>query len=160
MQKKILNPYTKVEGYNCFGCSPNNSHGLQMKFVEDGDYLISSWSPKEHLQGFHNILHGGIQSTLIDEISSWFVQIKYNTSGVTSKLCVKYKKPVATDKGNITLRAELIAKRRNLIDIKVELRDASNELCAVGETTFFTFPVEKAKKELFFPDYEDFFEDK
>ena len=160
MQRKILNPYTKIEGYNCFGCSPDNNHGLQMAFREEGDYITCDWSPKDHLQGFHNILHGGVQATLIDEISSWFVQIKYKTSGVTSKLCVKYLKPVATNKGDIKLRAGLISKRRNLIDIKVELHDADGQLCATGETTFFTFQVEKAKKDLFFPDYDDFFEEK
>ncbi len=160
MQRKILNPYTKLEGYNCFGCSPDNHHGLQMKFIEEGDYIVSHWSPKNHLQGFHNILHGGVQATLIDEISSWFVQIKYKTSGVTSNLKVRYLKPVATNKGDISLRAELISKRRNLIDIKVELRDADNQLCAVGETTFFSLPVEKAKHDLFFPDYDEFFEEK
>ena len=30
--RKILNPYVKVEDYNCFACSPHNENGLQMKF--------------------------------------------------------------------------------------------------------------------------------
>ncbi len=45
--KKILNPYTKFDGYNCFGCSPKNEHGLKMKFFEDGDCVISNWEPIE-----------------------------------------------------------------------------------------------------------------
>ena len=61
--RKIKNPYTDLEGYNCFGCSPNNPIGLNMEFYEDGEYVISDWEPKKHLTGYGNILHGGIQST-------------------------------------------------------------------------------------------------
>ena len=30
--KKIINPWRNHEGYNCFGCSPDNSIGLHVKF--------------------------------------------------------------------------------------------------------------------------------
>ena len=38
--RRIINPYTKLEGYNCFGCSSKNDFGLQMDFFEDGDYIM------------------------------------------------------------------------------------------------------------------------
>ena len=28
--KKIINPWKKLEGYNCFGCSPDNEYGVKM----------------------------------------------------------------------------------------------------------------------------------
>lgn len=87
--KEIINPFIKREGYNCFGCSPNNSFGLQMKFFDDGEYLVSKWEPKEYLAGYGNILHGGIQSTILDEIASWVVYVKVKTAGVTASLNVK-----------------------------------------------------------------------
>lgn len=37
MQRKIFNPYRKLSGYCCFGCSPDNQSGLQMEFTEDDD---------------------------------------------------------------------------------------------------------------------------
>ena len=30
--KKIINPWRNHEGYNCFGCSPDNPIGLHVKF--------------------------------------------------------------------------------------------------------------------------------
>ena len=36
--------------------------------------------------GFHDILHGGIQATMMDEIASWVVLVKLDTSGVTYPL--------------------------------------------------------------------------
>jgi len=87
--RKISNPFTGLDGYNCFGCSPDNISGLHMTFYEDDEELVSVWDPKDHFHGYLNILHGGIQATLMDEISSWVVYIKLRTAGFTSKLNVR-----------------------------------------------------------------------
>ena len=157
--RKILNPYTKVEGYNCFACSPNNENGLQMQFVEDGEYLICEWQPRGFLQGYNNILHGGIQATLMDEIASWFIQIKLNTAGVTSNMNLRLRKTVPSDRGNLKLRAWLKEVRRNLVDVNVELINPDGKTGANGVVTYFTFPPDVAKEKLHFPDHDEFFED-
>ena len=43
--KKIINPWKGLEGYNCFGCAPNNEAGIKMEFYEDGDEVVSIWKP-------------------------------------------------------------------------------------------------------------------
>lgn len=43
--RKIKNPWMDKEGYNCFGCSPDNPIGVHMEFFEDGDDIISFWKP-------------------------------------------------------------------------------------------------------------------
>ncbi len=148
-----------MDGYQCFGCAPQNPNGLQMTFVEDGEYVISEWEPKDYFQGYYKVLHGGIQATLMDEIASWLVQVKLKTAGVTSKMTVRYKKTVPIDKGNIKLRARLTGQRRNLAEIHVELFCGNNELCAESDFVYFTFSHEVAVKQLHFPDYEEFFEE-
>ena len=79
--RKIINTYNNLEGYNCFGCSSNNEQGLQMEFYEDGEFVVSYWEPKQHFAGYGNILHGGIQSLILDEIASWVVYVKVKTAG-------------------------------------------------------------------------------
>lgn len=54
--KKIINPYIETENGNCFGCSPKNEQGLQMEFMEDGEFIIAKWDPKAHFAGFKNVL--------------------------------------------------------------------------------------------------------
>ena len=76
--KKIINPWRNHPEYNCFGCCPENPIGLHMEFFagqsgkaeryEDGDYIVSTWHPGTHYQGWVNTMHGGILSTLIDEV--------------------------------------------------------------------------------------------
>lgn len=156
--KKIVNPYVKVEGYNCFACSPYNENGLQMTFIEDGDYLVSNWTPKGFLAGYNHILHGGIQATLMDEIASWFVQVKMKTAGVTSNMNLRLKRTVHTNQGPLKLRAWLKEVRRNLVDVNVELINPDGKVGAEGVVTYYTFPQEIAREKLNFPEPDDFFE--
>lgn len=37
--KKIINPWKGLEGYNCFGCAPNNEVGVRMEFYEDSEEI-------------------------------------------------------------------------------------------------------------------------
>ncbi len=155
--RPVKNPYVGIEGYNCFGCSPRNPHGLQMEFRDEGDLLVSEWEPRPVFQGYHNVLHGGIQATLMDEIASWYVQTKLQTAGVTSEMTTRYLKPVPTDKGAVTLKAKLLEMRRNLADIHVELYNPDGKLCTVSKVTYYTFPQKVAVKKLNYPGVEAFF---
>ena len=144
--RKIKNPWTDKEGYDCYGCCHDNPIGLHMDFYEDGDDIVRFWNPQQHFQGWVDTLHGGIQSTLIDEISSWVVFRKMSTTGVTSNLEVKFKKPVMTTENQITLRAHLVELRRNIATIEVSLYNSRNELATIGKAAYFTVSQEKARE--------------
>ena len=103
--KRIINPWRGMDGYRCFGCDPRSEQGLRMEFYEDGDRIVSRWKPRPEFQGWVDTLHGGIQATLADEISSWVVFRKFQTSGVTSRMEVRYLKPIHTSEDHITLQA-------------------------------------------------------
>jgi acyl-coenzyme A thioesterase PaaI-like protein len=156
--KKLRNPFSGLEGYNCFGCSPNNPLGLKLTFFEEDDAIVSHWDPDTNFQGYFNILHGGIQAALMDEIASWTVYVKVKTAGFTSKAEFRYFKTVGMDQGPITLRSRVIQMRRNLADIEVLLLDKHKTLCAQGFLTFFTFPLDKSKKSMYYPDHREFYD--
>ena len=42
---KLRNPYSEYKEYNCFGCSPTNPLGLRMEFHEQGEEIVSTWTP-------------------------------------------------------------------------------------------------------------------
>ena len=134
--KRIFNPWEGMEGYHCYGCDPHSPQGLRMEFYEDGDDIVSVWKPRPEFQGWVDTLHGGIQATLADEISSWVVFRKFQTSGVTSRMEVRYHKPIRTTGGRIA----------------VEIRDVRGELCTEAVCVYFLFPKEKARREFHFCD--------
>ncbi len=156
--KKLINPWAGKKEFNCFGCSPDNSLGLKMSFYEEGNFLLCNWEAPSHFQGYTGVLHGGIQSTLMDEIASWTVFIKAETGGVTSRMETKFRKPVYINKGNIKLRAQLISLNRKLASVHVELFDSSGQLCAEAKVDYFLFTEKQAMEKLLYPGRESFYD--
>ncbi len=154
--RKIKNPYDGLEGYNCFGCSPKNPCGLKMEFFEDGHEIVCTWNPQDHFCGYGTILHGGIQSSLMDEIASWVVFTRLGTAGFTSSLKVRFLRQVHTDRGPLSLRAVLIKKEKNIANISVRLFDAGGTLCADGEIKYFTLSETLARKKFHYPGHEHY----
>ena len=154
--KKIINPWLYRTEYNCFGCCPENPIGLHMEFYEDGDYIVSKWSPDrlsssplraaKNYQGWVNTMHGGILSTLIDEVCGWVVTRKLQTSGYTVQLNVKFRKAVPTTEPVLTIRAKVSKQVRNLAYINAEILNSKGELCNEGEAIYFLMNQEKAKE--------------
>jgi len=144
--RKIKNPFVNKQNYDCFGCSPTNPIGLHMEFFEEGDEVVSFWRPQEHYQGWVGVMHGGILATLIDEIAGWVVMRKLQTSGVTSRLNVRYLKPVMVEDEQITLRAKIMDRKRNYISIAVAIENAHGEKCVDGEAVYCAFDKEGALK--------------
>ena len=122
MLKKIINPWRNHPEYNCFGCCPENPIGLHMEFYEDGDYIVSKWHPEKNYQGWVNTMHGGILSTLIDEVA------------------------IPTTEPELTIKAKVAKQVRNLVYISAEITNSKGELCNEGEAIYFLMNQEKAKE--------------
>lgn len=150
--KRIINPWRGMDGYRCFGCDPRSEQGLRMEFYEDGDRIVCRWKPRPEFQGWVDTLHGGIQATLADEISSWVVFRKFQTSGVTSRMEVRYLKPIHTSEDHITLQATVVRQRRNIVDIEVKILNSQDQLCTEALCIYYLFPKEKAHEEFHFCD--------
>lgn len=155
--RKITNPYQSIEGYQCFGCCPDNPMGLQMNFYEEGEEVCCRWTPRGYYQGYKDMLHGGIQATLMDELAGWTVSVKLGTNGVTYRLDVKYRKPVLVTGGDILLRARIMKVEKRIATLSVALYDRNNTLCSEGICEYYVLPEEKARKEFYYPGKEKFF---
>lgn len=159
---KIKNPFTEIDtrhDYNCFGCSPFNEIGLQLEFWENGDELLAKWQPRKSLEGWGNVVHGGIQAALLDELAGWIVLIKMKTSGVTSALNVKYLKPVNISKGEVTVKGRLISEDKRLVTISASLFDGDGIECATAEIIYFCLPENIAKAKYHYPGHQAFYDD-
>lgn len=161
MSRKIYNPYLKSgrKEYNCFGCSPNNEKGLQLKFELEGDEVIAKWNPQRWAEGFRNVLHGGIQAALLDELCSWVVQTLCKTVGVTTSMEISYRKAVLISEGEITLRAKLVEQNSRMAFVEGKLLSGEGTVCATAKCKFFLFPPDKAMAEFDYPGAEAFFEE-
>ena len=124
--KRIINPYKDKKGYNCICCCPTNPIGLHLEFWEDGDDVLTIWKPNENYQGWVNTLHGGVISMLMDEVAGWVINRKLQTTGVTSRLEVKYRRPVMTTENQITVRGHIAEQRQYNVKSHATFKMARN----------------------------------
>ncbi|MFW5916489.1 MAG: PaaI family thioesterase [Bacteroidota bacterium] len=110
-----------------------------------------------YLQGYLNVLHGGIQSTLMDEIASWVVYVKVKRAGVTASMNIKFRKPVYVNRGKIIVRGKLNEIVSKFASIRGELFDHEDNLCAEAEIKYLVYPEEVARKKLYYPGHEAFY---
>ena len=78
----------------CFGCSPVNPSGLQMNFFADRETVFSNLTIPEHLCGWSNIAHGGVLTTILDEIMSWAALHFIKRITMTKSINIEFIKPV------------------------------------------------------------------
>ncbi|SMO87121.1 uncharacterized domain 1-containing protein [Saccharicrinis carchari] len=158
--KKIVNPFVNnpQHQHKCFGCSPQNPIGLQLEFWDAGEEIIAKWLPKKQFEGYMNVVHGGIQATLHDEIASWVVYTKCQTMGVTSNMEVQYKKPLMISGEEITIKARLESPNRRLVKINTLIQDYQGTVCSIATVTYFLLSQQKAKMEYNYPGIEAFYE--
>lgn len=156
--KKIKNPFadSRPEDYNCFGCSPGNIHGLQLHFWEDNGEVLASWIPDSRFEGWKGIIHGGIQATLIDEVASWYVFVRLGTSGVTSDMSIRYKKPLPVNTAKILVKAHSPVHYKRLVTLTCSIHDEAGVEYATGEVTYYIFPETIAREKYRYPGKEAF----
>jgi len=135
--EKIKNIFLDLPGYNCFGCSPDNSHGLKLDFYwdEDKETAVAFYKPETHLVGFPGILHGGIQATLLDEIAFWVMFGHYKKMGFTTQMQVQYKRPLSMNH-KIELKGKLLEKNDRTVNIHCCLYDEDGQLCTEGTVEY------------------------
>jgi uncharacterized protein (TIGR00369 family) len=158
IMKRINNPYKDLDdgSYRCFGCSPANHIGLKLEFWDKGEEIFAQWLPEKRFEGFNDILHGGIQATLMDEAASWYIFSKCGTAGVTSEMSVKYLRPLSISKGEITISARLDKQEKRFLTIACKITDKAGGEYATGEVRYYIFPEEVAKSRFNYPGKEAF----
>src|SRR5687767_12851384 len=142
----------------CYGCGPNNPHGLQIKsfWSDDGKYVIATFDPKPyHTSGFDNVMYGGLVASLIDCHSNWSaIASTYRAenrehgslpaiSYVTGTLNVKYLKPTPLDQ-TTHLRSWVEGEVGRKTRVVCELGTAT-DVTAVGDSIFVRVNLDKSR---------------
>ncbi len=133
---EIIERIPKLEGHNCFACGNVNPIGLNLSFYRQGDYVCSDITLEKNYEGWENMAHGGIVSTLLDEAMSWAVLYFRRIFFVTRTIKIKYLRPVPLHR-LLTVKAEMIeGKNRRLCKARGLIQDEDENILARGEATF------------------------
>jgi len=126
----------KLEGYNCFGCGTENPIGLNLKPYRQGEHVCSDIILQKNYEGWENMAHGGIVSTLLDEVMSWTVIYFRRIFFVTRTLKTKYLRPVPLHKPLTVKGTMLETENTHLCKAKGVIQNEDEEILAKAEGTY------------------------
>jgi uncharacterized protein (TIGR00369 family) len=128
----------EVDHY-CFACGSENPVGLHLSFESTPSGVIAYFTPTKEYQGFVNILHGGITSTLLDEAMANAVLVKGH-QGVTARMEVKFKRPVVMGE-QLCVKGEIVLAKGRLIKTYGEIAQ-NGQIAATAAADFLTVTTE------------------
>ncbi|MDB6016505.1 MAG: thioesterase superfamily protein [Pedosphaera sp.] len=118
--------------HSCFVCGESNPLGLKLRFETDGCIVRARFVPRPEHIGFQQTVHGGISSTLLDEIMVWACAVQTRRFAYCAELNVRFLSPARPGE-EVIATAELVTNRRNkLFEAKGELRNAANVILATA----------------------------
>ena len=115
----------------CFACGSQNPIGLKLAFREENSTYMTTFTPKEEHQSYNGIVHGGILSTLLDEVMAGYINAK-GLNAVTAKLEVRFRQPTPI-REELTIIAQIVSKRRNLYEMSGQITLPDGTITAEGK---------------------------
>ncbi len=117
----------------CFACGKDNHIGLKLEFIEDEDSYNTTFTGGPEHQSYDGIMHGGLVSTLLDEVMARYIHAK-GFNAVTARLEVRFRHPTPI-KQQLTITAKIVSQRGKLYQIKGEIALHDGTVTAEGNAT-------------------------
>lgn len=135
-------PHTR----SCFVCGESNPLGLQLRLRTDERVVETDYVASPHHVGFANTIHGGITTTLIDEIMAWACAVDAGHFAYCAELNVRFSAPIRP-KERVVIRAWLTENKKGRIYLVAsEAVNESGTVVATGRGKYIPVPDEEIQK--------------
>lgn len=131
-------PWSDVEDYQCFGCSPHNPHGLRLEFETDPDGIRARFRLGRRYESYPGIVHGGLAGVICDETMGNLVVLTHGRSAYTTSLRMRYLAPLLVDV-DYTCVATGRSAAAGLYQTSAEIRDTGEAVMAVATASYRPF---------------------
>lgn len=78
----------------CFACGEENPIGLKLKMSIQGECCTAYFTPQKEHQSYDGNMHGGLISTLLDEVMGNYVYQVEHRKAYTAKIEIRFRQPV------------------------------------------------------------------
>lgn len=132
--------------HNCFACGTLNANGLRLSLHVEPERCWTELTLDRRFEGWEGIAHGGIVSTVLDEVMAWSLVASDNW-GVTARLNVEFRRPVPVDRA---IRAEgwITNARRRVVDTAARIVDVEDGLELASASGVYVAADTARKREL------------
>lgn len=134
------------DNHLCFACGHSNPHGLKMEFYTDETAIFSDMEIPVRFCGWKDVVHGGVVSTVLDEVMGWSAIYLLKKLIFTKSMTVDFIRPVIA--GTPVTAEGRIANLENENEAVVEgaVRSREGDLLAKATGRFKLMSVEKARR--------------
>jgi uncharacterized protein (TIGR00369 family) len=123
----------ELENQWCFGCGKENPIGLKLDFIEQDETYSTTFTAGPEHQGYDGIMHGGLVSTLLDEVMARYIHAK-GLNAVTARLDIRFRQPTPIGQ-QLTAIAKIAGKRGNMYELVGEITLPDGTITAQGKAT-------------------------
>jgi len=118
--------------------------GFNATEVSDG-FLVVECTPGEHHYNLLGTAHGGLASTLLDNVMGGAVQssMPAGFAATTLELKVNFVRAITVQSGTLRCEGKVIHPGRRVATAEGKIVDASGRLYAHGSTTMLIFPMQE-----------------
>lgn len=117
----------------CFACGKDNPIGLKLEFIEDEDGYSTTFTAGPEHQSYDGIMHGGLISTILDEVMVRYLYAKGFTA-VTARLEVRFRQPTPIGV-KLTIKAAIQSQRGKLYEVRGKMTLPDGTVTAEGKAT-------------------------
>lgn len=132
--------------HNCFACGTLNTGGLGLVLHLEPERSWTELTLDRRFEGWEGIAHGGIVSTVLDEVMAWSLVASDNW-GVTARLEVEFRRPVPIE---TRIRADgwVERSRRRVVDTAARLIEVETGVELATATGVYVAADPARKREL------------
>ncbi len=119
----------------CFGCGDKNPIGLKLKFRQEGKGVRTDYTPDKMHQGWDDIIHGGIITTVLDETMAYAAGYE-GIKCVTATVETRFRRPLSVGEPTV-VTAWVSQNRRRFIETEARMTLEDGTLVAECTATQF-----------------------
>lgn len=119
----------------CFGCSPDNPHGLKIDFTVKDNIVIGEFVSDTYHMGPPDAVHGGIIATLIDDSMSFLGRgvLKVDVRTMRVEIVFRNQAPIGE---RMWVEARLQEEKSRKLIIKARVYTEKNTVAEATGTLF------------------------
>lgn len=152
----LRTPWTVLDDYQCFGCSPHNPHGLRLRFRQRPDGLAASFQLGRAHESYPGVVHGGLVGVICDETMGNLLVLRTGRPAFTTAMRVRYLAPMPVDvphECRARITTELPAADppgsdlpgNGLISAEADILNAAGDLVATARATYRPVDLDAAR---------------
>ena len=116
------------DDHYCFVCGEENPSGLHLKFSAGKGKIQTEFIPRKIHQGYKNIVHGGIISTLLDE-AMVKAALMQEMPVVTAEITVRFRAPLMAGE-KVIVEAEIKKMNKKIIETSAVMKKEDDTVIA------------------------------